>query len=178
MLVASTINSRLSCFNVLTERAVIWVCLAHWFHTIICLFRPEVSSFLGTSKHPSVNDKDASSLLHFEENDWYFTSAGFGVACNMINETADISKKTETTTDKDHGNLEQWDVKIKEIILELIRIVVSYPLIRNINCPTSDSKSTCVKERTYIYQMRWTAKKVGLHKKPTITDTTAYSEFF
>ena len=57
-------------------------------------------------------------------------------------------------------------------------MVVSYPLIRNINCPTSDSKSTCVKERTYIYQMRWTAKKVGLHKKPTITDTTAYSEFF
>ena len=26
--------------------------------------------------------------------------------------------------------------------------------------------------------MRWTAKKVGLHKKPTITDTRAYSEFF
>lgn len=95
MFVVFIINFRFSCFNVLIERVVIWVCLVYWFYIIICLFRFEVLSFFGILKYLLVNDKDVFSLFYFEENDWYFILVGFGVVCNMINEIVDIFKKIE-----------------------------------------------------------------------------------
>ena len=59
-----------------------FILLTMFIITTIWFWRLDLSSFLGTVKWPFGNEREVSSLSHFEAKDWYLTSVGFGVACN------------------------------------------------------------------------------------------------